>query len=780
MTTRREWMAVVALYMLLAVALAPSASTGDGVFGYHDFRHHHLPWRSWAAAKWALGELPMWASGAGNGFPLLAEGEGGFLYPPTMLLFVLLPDGLALNWSVLGHHVLAAMGMWAFLRASGLRGAAPILGGLVWGYSGFAVSHALYLGMHNGLAWLGWALFATATRRGWLLALSVGMLGLAGHPQAAAFSGLLILVYAIVTLERERWLRWAGSTCLGVAIASPQLAATWELVRHSTRDGGVGGAFANVGATPVQELLAFALPYAFGFDRPADVLETYNHRGASYWGAGVNSWEMCVYVGVPVLVLAALGLRRSRFWAAVLALSVLLMVGGPLWALVRHLPGFDGFRFPARFAIGAVAALAVLAAHGLDTLRRRAASRVIRSRILWVVVLFSLTTGFGHLGLKTRVGEVRALLEGHFAAQAALPPPPELTGLAAAALPAPDPEDPARIPAKVAHILADVRRSTAPDSPRVWVPVLLLLITAGAIRRPRLLFALVALDLLAFGRDYHPTVPSAEVGQAPPWLAPAMTEPGGWRLSVLDRRVDASLDDELLSASLGLPLGTSDVILPSPLLLMRNEALLAAGGLDVGDKGIGKVWQWQEHADVGRRLSLRWIVSVHELPGLVPRVRGRYNLWEDPEALPRARVLPCVRGVGSADEALAATLAEDPRRTVVVEGGVTGCVGDALSEAEITAYADGDVTVAAAGPGTLVLGDTWYPGWTATIDGAPVAIERSDLVYRAVTLPPGDHLIRFVYQPRRLWGFLAVAGSALSAVLMVGSWGVRSGRWTRA
>ena len=36
-----------------------------------------------------------------------AEGEGGFLYPPTMVLFLLLPDGLALNWSVLGHQVLA-------------------------------------------------------------------------------------------------------------------------------------------------------------------------------------------------------------------------------------------------------------------------------------------------------------------------------------------------------------------------------------------------------------------------------------------------------------------------------------------------------------------------------------------------------------------------------------------------------------------------------------------------------------------------------------------------
>ncbi|MSQ00413.1 MAG: hypothetical protein EXR71_00800 [Myxococcales bacterium] len=777
---RREWLGVLALYLVLAVVLAPSAAVGEGVFGYHDFRHHHLPWRSWAAARWALGELPLWASGAGNGFPLLAEGEGGFLYPPTMLLFVLLPDGLALNWSVLGHHVLAAMGLWAFLRASGLRGAAPVLGGLVWGYSGFFVSHALYLGMQNGIAWVGWALLATATRRGWLLALSVGMLGLAGHPQAAAFSGLLILAHAVATVERTGRRRWVGSACLGVVIAAPQLAATWELVRHSTRDGGATAAFATIGAMPLQEWVGFALPYAFGFDRPADVIDTYSHRGASYWGAGVSSWEMCVYVGGPVLVLAALGLRRSRFWTGVLLLSLLLMLGGPLWALVRHLPGFGGFRFPARFAIGAVMALAVLAAQGLDTLRGAARPGVIQRRILWVVVLFTLTTGVGHLGLTTRAGELRALLVGYFAAQAAKPPPPPLTGLAAAALPAPDPEDPARIPAKVEHILADLGRSTAPGSPRLWVPVLLLVVTAAALRRPRVLVALVALDLLAFGRDYHPTVPAADVGRAPPWLAPAMTEPGGWRLSVLDRRVHAALDDELLSASLGLPLGTNDVILPSPLLLMRNDALLAAAGLDVGDRGIRKVERWLEHAALGRRLSLRWIVSVHDVPGLVPRVRGRYNLFEDPDALPRARVVPCVLGVATPEAALAATLAEDPRRTVVVEGAGTGCGGGAFAEAEITAYTDTDVTIAAAGPGTLVLGDTWYPGWTATVDGVRVPIERADLIYRAVTLPPGEHIVRLVYQPRWLWGLLVVAVVALSSVLVASVSRLRPAGWSRA
>lgn len=770
----RGALAAVVAYVLVAVALAPGAAFGLGVFGYHDLRHHHLPWRAWAAARWLAGEVPWWASGAGNGFPLLAEGEGGFLYPPTMALFMALPDGLALNWSLLGHHVFGALGMWAYLRATGRRGAAAWVGGLVWGYSGFLVSHALYLGMHNALAWIGWLLYATQARRPALTALGVGMLGLAGHPQAAAFGGLLVAAHALATLGGRELLRTAAGAAAGVLIAAPQLAATLELARFSMREGGVGGVFANVGAMPVQELVGFVLPYAFGFDRPADVTETYYHRGTGYWGAGVNSWETCVYVGVPALVLAALGARRSRFWSGVLVVSVLLMLGGPLWAVVRHLPGFSGFRFPARFALGAVAAIAVLAAHGLDVVRTMRRPRVVATRLWWTAALFSLTTGFAYLGLHTRLGELRAVLTARFEAQAQLPPPPPLTGLAAAALPEPEPEDPAAIPAKVARILADLGRSTAPDSPRVWVPLLLLVATATALRRPRLVVALVALDLLGFGRDYHPTRPTDEVGAAPRWLAPAMTEPGGWRTTVLDRRVDRDLDGELLSASLGLPLGTQDVLLPSPLLLVRNDALLAAGGLDVGDKGAAKVRRWAEHPWIGRRMALRWIASTHELPGLLPRVRGRTFLFEDPQALPRARVVPCRVPAADAEAAFAAVLAEDPRRTVVIEApDPAGCAGEALAEAEVVSWSDTDVVLHAAGPGTLVLADSAYPGWTATVDGADAPLLVADLLFRGVELAAGEHDIRFQYRPAGLQALLYAGAGALLAVVGRLLWGLR-------
>ena len=49
--------------------------------------------------------------------------------------------------------------------------------------------------------------------------------------------------------------------------------------------------------------------------------------------------------------------------------------------------------------------------------------------------------------------------------------------------------------------------------------------------------------------------------------------------------------------------------------------------------------------------------------------------------------------------------------------------------------------------GYVVLADTWYPGWRATLDDQPVEIIRADYLFRAVQVPAGMHKIEFVYRP---------------------------------
>ena len=64
-------------------------------------------------------------------------------------------------------------------------------------------------------------------------------------------------------------------------------------------------------------------------------------------------------------------------------------------------------------------------------------------------------------------------------------------------------------------------------------------------------------------------------------------------------------------------------------------------------------------------------------------------------------------------------------------------------------------------PGWLLLTDTYYPGWQATVNGQPVDIFQANVLFRAVPVPAGDHLVEFEFRPRSLqWG-AAITGLAV-------------------
>jgi hypothetical protein len=96
----------------------------------------------------------------------------------------------------------------------------------------------------------------------------------------------------------------------------------------------------------------------------------------------------------------------------------------------------------------------------------------------------------------------------------------------------------------------------------------------------------------------------------------------------------------------------------------------------------------------------------------------------------------------------------DPAREVVLIGGQGAELAPdrpvALSPCYLVTYAPELITINADLPqdGYLVLTDAYYPGWTATIDGQPAAIERADLMFRAVKVPAGSHRVELRYQPQ--------------------------------
>lgn len=130
-------------------------------------------------------------------------------------------------------------------------------------------------------------------------------------------------------------------------------------------------------------------------------------------------------------------------------------------------------------------------------------------------------------------------------------------------------------------------------------------------------------------------------------------------------------------------------------------------------------------------------------------------------AVPRAFLLPAVRVLPAGHDALLAMHDGpfDPRRFGLLEGPVPPAVvvPRAVSEpaepvlvpAELVSYASERIVLRtdARRPSILMLQDPFFPGWVARIDGQRAPILRGNYLFRAVSVPAGQHEITFTYEP---------------------------------
>ena len=134
----------------------------------------------------------------------------------------------------------------------------------------------------------------------------------------------------------------------------------------------------------------------------------------------------------------------------------------------------------------------------------------------------------------------------------------------------------------------------------------------------------------------------------------------------------------------------------------------------------------------------------------------------------RQRVRPR-RGVSTAN-------AFDPRAEAVVESSRSlhaprgDCSGD-TDEVAVTGYTSNSVEmrVDAECAGLLVLPDTYFPGWSATVNGNERQVLATDGAFRGVLVPRGASTVEFHYEPSQfsLGVGLAVSGIAVFGIVVI-------------
>ncbi|MBC7263481.1 MAG: YfhO family protein [Chloroflexi bacterium] len=387
--------------LLLVGVIFWRATTLQGIFYFGDIYQLHYPLRVAYANALRSGTLPFWSPDIAAGYPLLAEGQLGALYPPNLLFHLLLDVPWTINATVLFHFVLASWGMYAFARALGLRRAGAYLAGIVYALSGFLIAHLNHLNILSCAAWLPW-LFLLTRRciRGerWTDVLALAVLWalefLAGHPQIALLSALAVGSYALALPAVERIgkprrgvLASASALVLGLLLAAPQLLPTYELTTLSSRAGGLDPKF----------FTSFSLHPAY----LATLLSPFL-RGNPYPNISV---ELVGYLGILPLALASLALplrrdRITRYFVGLALVSLLLAFGrwNPLYAYFLRLPPLNLFRVPARYLYTFTFAGAVLAGLAADRLLARARGTE-RHRLAAGVALSCALAGIAALAL---------------------------------------------------------------------------------------------------------------------------------------------------------------------------------------------------------------------------------------------------------------------------------------------------------------------------------------------------------------------------------------------
>lgn len=749
---RDDIIAIVIFLVLPVIYLSSALFSGSEVLGsqFTDMRSEFFYTRFFGFNIVSSFSVPLWNPYIFSGMPFIATLHPAIFYPLN-LIFTILPITYATNWSIALHLFLSGVFTYFLLKYYGISRFGSMVAGIVYTFSAPQIMH-IYAGHLNVLTAMVWTplmfLFLDRLVRGdglkygAYLSVTIAMQLLAGQPQYLFYSMIALSLYLFsllirLRIDRTGWsniwpkaLAFAGFILLGLALSAIQILPTMEMTRYSTRES-LSYEWVSLFSFPPENLVTFIVPDFFG-----------NMLNTPYWGKNYL-WEMSAYVGIVPLLLAAMAifLVRNRvvcFFSGLAVVSVILAFGKYthlLKLLYLYVPGFNLFRGNSKFIFLTAFSLAVLSGFGADAVIKGVEGLNRRFRLVIICFIISLSSGFlvmyanfDEAWFRGAVNDV--IRSGDFYDNPTAFMQNGFKTVAAASF-----------------------RSGMLWSMALLISggALLLLYSYGKLKEKALMFALlliIVLDLFTFGMRYMVTFNSREVSwdnEVVAFLKGTEREP--FRVVFADNDING-----------GMASGIESLSGYDTIMVKRYSEFINLSQNDPPDKPI----LWVGIKSVNKLtdlLNAKYLIlplgsAFNNLSYREVFTNKNFRVLQNLDVLPRAFIVHASKVVKGRDSIFREMLSPDfkPATSAIIEEAPENWLNNPAVNSptpKFIKYSPNTITIDAYlnAPGLLVLGDVYYPGWKAFVDGSEAKIYKTNYVMRGVTLPEGRHTVEFRYDP---------------------------------
>ncbi len=818
---------LIVFFLLPLIVFKEAVFLGKALY-LGDISRIHYPLRAFMREAIGQGQLPLWNPYITCGYPHLAGGQVGTLYPLNLLFLLPIPLSVAMTWFIVIHIFGAEIFMYVLVRWLTDSRFGALISALTFAFSGFVLGQVTNLPIMVSGIWLPliflWFTRAIERRSFFhasLAGLALGFQILAESPQIVFYSLLLLGGYCIFSLFDLLWGKGSAKdsitlfgllvviTVIGIGLAGAWIMPMAQLKAESVRDV----------ALPYKVLTSYSL-------RPWH-LTTFVVPG--FWGNSYDSWwgdpnffELQGYVGLLPLMLVLLAWRKREnrmvfFFLASTAVSLALALGKytPVYLLLQHVPGFNFFRAPARWMSITTFSLSILAGFGFTALvpehHWNKGKELCFGAMLFLgsVVAAIALAAFVPRGRVPDVRHGRELANLFFVNLFLLFSLAYLIGIGLL----------------IIFLWSRARRVLAASLAGLGIVFVSLtpflyqdkLSVVASSDRMSDLFQIYLCDLL-----FSVVVICAALLVFVLYMRGTLASPGlGIACAVLiftDLSVAARDFNLVRDPSYFLQEYDSTVFLQSDTSLCRvypendveSLGLVEAlwndvpamyrmfgirGGSHLTTRRFSAYMDLVKGADSPvTRARLLGLMNVKYILARDEKTHDAYakvyssdrlNIYENKAVLPRVLTVPGAEVMAS-DQGVLDRLASDdfdPSCAVLLEEALPegakdlgGCSEPWTAQAEVISYLPNKVIVEAdlGRAGWLLLLDAYYPGWVVYVDGKEDKLYRADYLFRAIFLNPGTHTVIFQYEPASFRVGLLISLSTIALLIVIVAFKLRS------